>query len=55
MIELPLHTQTEITIEFPIEYKPALQKMEDLLKLSLKTIMIVPQIPPKKSTLAKFF
>ncbi len=55
MVELPLHTRTEITVEFPIAYKPALQKMEDLLKLSLKRIMSVLAIPLKKPTLARFF
>lgn len=29
--------------------------MEDILKLGLKTIVSVPQIPPKKPTLRKFF
>ncbi len=55
MVKPPLHTQTKITVEFPIDYKPALNKMGDLLKSSLKTIVSVPGIPPKKPTLARFF
>ncbi len=55
IVELLPHTWTEIIVEFPINYKPALQKMEDLLKSSLKTIVSVPEIPPKKPTLARFF
>lgn len=55
MVELPSHTWTEITVEFSINYKPALQNMEDLLKLSLETIMSVIEILPIKSTLARFF
>lgn len=54
MIELPPHTWIEITVEFSIEYKPAFQKMENLLKLSLRTIVSVPRIPPKKLTLVRF-
>lgn len=55
MVELPPHIWTKITVEFSIDYKPALQKMKDLLKLSLKTIVFVLGIPPKKQTLARFF
>lgn len=55
MVELPLHTQIKITVEFLINYKPALQKIEDLLKSSLKTIIFVLGIPPKKPTLTRFF
>ena len=55
MVELPPHTRTEIIVEFSIDYKPTLQKMEDLLKLSLKTIVSTPGIPPKQSILARFF
>lgn len=55
MIELPPCTQIEITIEFFINYKPVLLKIEDLLKLSLKIIVSIPKILPKKLTLARFF
>lgn len=55
MLELPAHTWIEITIEFPINYKPALQKIKDLLNLSLETIVFVSGISPKKPTLARFF
>ena len=55
MVELPPHTRTEIAVEFPIDYRPALQQMENLIKLSLKTITSAPENPPKKPTLAKFF
>lgn len=55
MVKLPSHTWTEIGVEFPIEYKLALQMIEDLLKSSLKTIISVSEIPTKKPTLPKFF
>ncbi len=55
IVELSPYTWTEITVQFPIDYKPALQKMENLLKLSLKTTMSIPGIPPKKLTLTRFF
>ncbi len=55
MVELPPHTRIEITVKFPINFKTALQKMEDLFKSNLKTIMFVLGIPPKKPTLARFF
>lgn len=55
MVKLLLHTWTEITIEFLIDYKPALQKIEDLLKSNLKINVSVLKIPPKKSTLTRFF
>lgn len=55
MVKLLLHTQIEITIKFPINYKPTLLKMEDLLKLSFKIIMSVLGLLSKKPTLMKFF
>lgn len=55
MIELPPHTRTEIAVEFPTDYRPALQQMKNLIKSSLKTTTSKPGHPPKKSTLAKFF
>lgn len=55
MVELPQYTRTEIIIQFPINYKPVLQKMENLFKSNLKTIVFVSGIPPKKPTFAKFF
>lgn len=55
MVKLSLHTQIEITVEFPINYKPTLQKMEDLLKLSLKIIMSVLGLLFKKPNLVRFF
>ncbi len=55
MVKLPPHTRTEITAEFFINYKPALQNMEDLLKLNLETIVSVLGILPMKPTLARFF
>lgn len=55
MVKLSQHTWIEIIIEFPINYKPTLQKMEDLLKLNLKTIMSVLWFLPKKPSLVRFF
>lgn len=55
MIELPLYTQIEITITFPINYKPVLPKIEKMLKLSLKTLVSISKILPKKPTFARFF
>ena len=50
-----MHTQTKITVEFLINEKLTLQKMEDLLKLILKIIVSISEISPKKSTLMRFF
>ncbi len=55
MVELLSHTQTKIIIEFLIDYNFALQKMKDLLKSSLKTIVSVLKIPLKKLILTRFF
>lgn len=55
MIELPPHNRVEISVEFPIDYRPALQQMEDLIKPSLKANASKPGHPPRKPTLAKFF
>ena len=55
MVELPPHTCTEIAVEFPVDYRPALQQMENLIKSSLQTITFAPGNPPKKPTLARFF
>ena len=55
MVELPPYTWTEITVKFSINYKPTFQKMEDLLKSSLKIIVSVPRIVPQKPTLTRFF
>lgn len=55
MVELPPHTRTEIAVEFPVDYRPALQQMENLIKSSLQTITSAPGNPPKKPTLARFF
>lgn len=55
IVELPPYTQTEIAVKFLIDYKHICQKIEDLFKSRLKTIVSIPGIPPKKTTLAKFF
>lgn len=55
IIELPSYTRTKISIQFFINYKLALQKMEDILKSSLKIIVSVPKILLKKTTLVGFF
>lgn len=49
------HTWTKITMEFSIDYKPAFQKMKNLIKSNYKMIVFVFGISPKKSTLARFF
>lgn len=54
MVELPPESWTKITVKFLINYKPALQKIEDLLKSSLKIIVFLPEILPKKLTLMRF-
>lgn len=55
MIELPPHSREEISVEFPIDYRPALQQMEDLIKPSLKANASKPGHPPRKPALGKFF
>lgn len=55
MVEILLHTWTDIIVEFPSNYKPALQKIEDLLKSNLKMIRFEFEILPKKPTLTRFF
>lgn len=55
IVELPPNIWTEITIEFFINYKSILRRMEDLLKLTLKTIVFILGILPQKLTLARFF
>ena len=55
MVELLPHTCTEIAVKFPVDYKPALQQMENLIKSSLQTITSAPGNPPKKPILASFF
>ena len=55
MVELPPHTRTKIAVEFPIDYRPALQQMDNLIKSSLQTITSAPGNPPKKPTIARFF
>lgn len=55
MVELSPYTWTKITVEFLIDYKSILQKIENLLKLNLKTIVFISRIPPKKPTFVRFF
>ena len=55
IVELPPHTCTEIAVKFPVNYKPALQQMENLIKSNLQTITSAPGNPPKKLTFARFF
>ena len=55
MGELPLHTCTEIAVEFSVNYRPALQQMENLIKSSLQIITSAPRNPSKKPTLTRFF
>ena len=55
IVKLPPHTRTKIAVEFPINYRPALQQMENLIKLSLQTITSAIGNPPKKPTLTRFF
>lgn len=55
MIDLPPHTRTEVSVEFPLNYRSALQEMEKLIKSSLKATMPKTDNPPKKPTLARFF
>lgn len=54
MVELPPHTWTKIIVKFSIDYRPTLQKIEDLLKSSLKTIVSISKILLKKLILARF-
>lgn len=55
ILKLLLHTWIKIIIRFSIRYKPTLQKMEDLLKLSLKTIVSKIGIAFEKLTLTNIF
>ena len=55
MVELQLHTCTEIAVKFSVDYRPALQQIENLIKSSLQTIMSAPGNSPKKPTFARFF
>lgn len=55
MIELPSHIRAEIFVEFPIDYRPASQQMEDLIKSSLKATTSKPGHPTRKPIHAKFF
>lgn len=55
IVKLPPHTCIKIAVEFPIDYRPVLQQIENLIKLNLKIIVSAPGNLPKKPTFAKFF
>lgn len=55
IIKLLLYIQTEIIIEFCIDYKPTLQKIKNLLKLNFKIIISILEILLKNLTFIRFF
>lgn len=55
MVKLLPYTWAKIAIKFPINFKPSLEKVEDLLKSNLKMIVFISKIPSTKPTLTEFF
>lgn len=55
IIKFPLHTFTKTFFEFLIDYRPALQQIENSIKSKLKIITSAPGNPPRKPTFAGFF
>lgn len=54
IVELLPYICTKIAIGFPINYRPTLQQIKNLIKSSLKTIASAPGNPLKKLILTKF-